>query len=109
MFSIMDLPGGLVNDFLRYSHYTERVQVEPLRDVSLGGHGDSYYEYLLKSYLQTNQTEAKFLQEWTEAISQAQERLLFETKGGLKYLAKLRAGYHAHEWDHLGCFLPGTE
>jgi len=36
--------------------------------VTLGGRGDSFYEYLLKRWLQTNRTEERYLQQYRTAV-----------------------------------------
>mmetsp|Transcript_97161 Transcript_97161/g.275245 ORF Transcript_97161/g.275245 Transcript_97161/m.275245 type:complete len:643 (-) Transcript_97161:68-1996(-) len=75
--------------------------------ITFGAMGDSYYEYLLKMYLQTNQTESEWLVPWKKAMSEMTKRLLLTTKGGLLYLAEENNGKPVHKMDHLACFVGG--
>ncbi|KAL3962184.1 hypothetical protein ACCO45_003707 [Purpureocillium lilacinum] len=50
-------------------------------NIRLGSRGDSYYEYLIKQYLQTNKQEPVYEEMWKESLE------------GM---------------DHLVCFMPGT-
>lgn len=78
--------------------------------VTLGARGDSYYEYLLKQFLQTNITWLR--DDYLDAIQAVKERLMRRTPGPLKLLyvgELLRGGSDFHpKMDHLTCFLPGT-
>lgn len=83
--------------------------------LSVGARGDSYYEYLLKQWIQTNQTEARWAEEWDRALAGIRSHLLHpvpnrsdlvfltdeveDGKGGRK---------SSNHMDHLACFLPGT-
>jgi mannosyl-oligosaccharide alpha-1,2-mannosidase len=60
--------------------------------ITMGAHGDSFYEYLLKQYLQTSQTEPLFLHRWKRAMEEMMERLLQESDEGNVYIAKLHDG-----------------
>lgn len=71
--------------------------------VTVGAFGDSYFEYLLKSYLQSGQTERKLLQEWKAAMQEMQQRLLHYSEEGFAYLSV--GG--SNTMDHLSCFMGG--
>lgn len=75
--------------------------------ITLGALGDSYYEYLLKQYLQTSQVEHRFLERWKLAMEDMMERLLLTSKDGYSYIAKEIDGKIVHEFDHLSCFVAG--
>ncbi|KIM27368.1 glycoside hydrolase family 47 protein [Serendipita vermifera MAFF 305830] len=89
--------------------------ISPIR---LGSRGDSYFEYLLKQYLQTSKTEPDLLRMWDEAIDQISETLVMRTpRKEHLFIAELNpeqddAG--AISWrrepkqDHLACFLAGS-
>ncbi|KAG8813112.1 mannosyl-oligosaccharide alpha-1,2-mannosidase [Serendipita sp. 399] len=58
--------------------------------VRLGSRGDSYFEYLLKQYLQTSRNELDLLRMWDDAIDQIHENLLLRTpKRDLLFIAEL--------------------
>lgn len=75
--------------------------------ITFGAMGDSYYEYLLKMYLQTSQTEPEWIDAWKKAMQEMQQRLILKTRGGLTYIAEENAGQKKHKMDHLACFVGG--
>ncbi|KAI1761615.1 glycoside hydrolase family 47 protein [Hypoxylon sp. FL1150] len=81
------------------------------REIRLGSRGDSYYEYLLKQFLQTSGQEPVYLTMWEEALEGIQKHLITTTKhSGLKFVAELPQGIGgplSPKMDHLVCFLPG--
>merc|ERR1719428_2688590 len=54
--------------------------------ITFGAMGDSYYEYLLKMWVQTGKTEPEWKNEWKKAMSEMKDRLIKKTKGGLTYI-----------------------
>ncbi|RAK89835.1 glycoside hydrolase [Aspergillus costaricaensis CBS 115574] len=80
------------------------------KTIRLGSRGDSYYEYLVKQYLQTN--ESIYREMWEEALAGIQKHLLTSTKhSNLQYIAELPSGIGGRlspKMDHLVCFLPGS-
>jgi len=81
--------------------------VEQGSTITLGAHGDSYYEYLVKQYLQTSQTEPRFLERWKLAMQEMMSRLVHRSSDGYLYVAKEHDGNIVHEFDHLSCFIAG--
>ncbi|GAA5879470.1 hypothetical protein JCM16303_003213 [Sporobolomyces ruberrimus] len=93
-------------------------------DIRLGSRGDSYYEYLLKQYLQTNRTEEVYREMHDKSIGGIKAWLVKkskgvgkEGKGGLVYTAELqprknRMGevefVEVPKQDHLVCFLSAS-
>ncbi|CAJ1355207.1 unnamed protein product, partial [Effrenium voratum] len=75
--------------------------------ITLGAMGDSYYEYLLKLYIQSDKTEPEWKDAWKRAMGKAFQRLIFTTKGGLTYIAEEKNGRADHKMDHLACFVGG--
>ncbi|GAB6032546.1 hypothetical protein CHUAL_011439 [Chamberlinius hualienensis] len=75
--------------------------------VSMGALGDSYYEYLLKAWLQSGKTDVNARKLYDEAIEAINKKLVQTSKGGLKYLADMKYGKLEHKMDHLGCFSGG--
>mmetsp|Transcript_57151 Transcript_57151/g.121503 ORF Transcript_57151/g.121503 Transcript_57151/m.121503 type:complete len:745 (+) Transcript_57151:272-2506(+) len=75
--------------------------------ITFGAMGDSYYEYLLKMYLQTSETETEWLEAWKRAMKEMMQRLILKTQGGLTYIAEEQSGKTKHKMDHLACFVGG--
>nr|ACZ80670.1 putative mannosyl-oligosaccharide 1,2-alpha-mannosidase protein [Cryptococcus depauperatus] len=84
-------------------------------EIRLGSRGDSYYEYLLKQWLQTNRSEPMY----DEAMSGIKKHLIGQTrKSDLIYTQELHPAIHPRDktrtWqivpkqDHLVCFLGGS-
>ncbi|KAG0141673.1 hypothetical protein CROQUDRAFT_673980 [Cronartium quercuum f. sp. fusiforme G11] len=81
--------------------------------IRLGSRGDSYYEYLIKQYLQTNKTEEVYREMYDIAMTGVKEELVRETEGGLVYIGELHpTGPGTYKFDgkqdHLVCFLGGS-
>jgi endoplasmic reticulum Man9GlcNAc2 1,2-alpha-mannosidase len=81
-------------------------------NIRLGSRGDSYYEYLIKQYLQTSQSEPVYLEMWTEALEGIKKHLLTYSKhASLTVLGERPQGLSkslSPKMDHLVCFMPGT-
>ena len=85
--------------FLIYSH----IQLE---QVSLGARGDSFYEYLLKAWLQSGKTDTEAREMYDEAIAAIAEHMIRTSRNGLIYSLEidLDATYEEHKMYHLACF-----
>ncbi|CUA73820.1 mannosyl-oligosaccharide alpha-1,2-mannosidase [Rhizoctonia solani] len=88
-------------------------------DIRLGSRGDSYYEYLLKQYLQTDRSEGVYRVMYDDAMAAIGEHLLMRTPTSkIVHTGELQparaGGYQQHDWklvpkqDHLVCFLGGS-
>ena len=81
-------------------------------NIRLGSRGDSYYEYLIKQYLQTSQSEPVYLEMWTEALRGIKKHLLtYSKQASLTVLGERPQGLDKPlkpKMDHLVCFMPGT-
>lgn len=81
-------------------------------EIRWGSRGDSYYEYLIKQYLQTSKQEPVYLDMWKESLNGAKKHLLTYTKHShFTVLAERPDGIEGRlhpKMDHLVCFLPGT-
>lgn len=81
-------------------------------NIRLGSRGDSYYEYLIKQYLQTGGVESVYLDMWEEALEGIKKHLItYSQHGSLTVLAERQNGLDqpvTAKMDHLVCFLPGT-
>lgn len=85
--------------------------------ITLGARADSYYEYLLKQYLQTG---IKWLaDDYLDCVDEIESRLMRYTNGEANhtYIAEMQIYKTANDtedikyynkMDHLVCFLPGT-
>ncbi|KAL3472790.1 glycoside hydrolase [Aspergillus californicus] len=79
-------------------------------NIRLGSRGDSYYEYLIKQYLQTS--EGVYKDMWDEALTGMRKHLITYTKHAqLTVLGERQSGLKGSltpKMDHLVCFIPGT-
>lgn len=79
--------------------------------ITLGARGDSYYEYLLKQWLQTGKTIDYFRDDFIESMRGVQEHLAKKTvPNGFTFIGELLVGGKEFKpkMDHLTCYLPGT-
>ena len=81
-------------------------------NIRLGSRGDSYYEYLIKQYLQTFANEPVYLEMWDEALTGVKKHLItYSTDTHFSIIAERPLGLHSPltpKMDHLVCFMPGT-
>jgi mannosyl-oligosaccharide alpha-1,2-mannosidase len=75
--------------------------------ISFGAMGDSYYEYLLKQWLQTGKQEKHLKDLWKQCMKEMIERLVMKTAGGLTFIAEEENSRSRHRMDHLACFVSG--
>ncbi|KAM9858344.1 mannosidase, alpha, class 1B, member 1b [Aulostomus maculatus] len=76
---------------------------------TLGARADSYYEYLLKQWIQGGKKEDQFLEDYLQAIEGVKKNLLQKSSpNGLTFVGELSHGQFSPKMDHLVCFLPGT-
>jgi mannosyl-oligosaccharide alpha-1,2-mannosidase len=79
--------------------------------ITLGARGDSYYEYLLKQWLQTGKKIDFLRDDYLTAMEGVRKHLVRETPtSDLTYIGELNAGNagFSPKMDHLVCYLPGT-
>jgi len=77
---------------------------------SLGGEADSYFEYVLKSYLQGGGRDALLLKTYVTAMEFAFAKMLRRTHDRRAYLVSVWSNSHVAlggEMGHLECFAPG--
>ncbi|KAI9670350.1 MAG: mannosyl-oligosaccharide alpha-1,2-mannosidase [Caeruleum heppii] len=81
-------------------------------NIRLGSRGDSYYEYLIKQYLQTSLQEPVYMEMWNEALAGVRKHLItYSNPSNLTVLGERPDGLHgtlSPKMDHLVCFMPGT-
>ncbi|CAG4955499.1 unnamed protein product [Colias eurytheme] len=83
----------------------------PHATITLGARGDSYYEYLLKQWIQTGKTINYLRDDYLTAIEGVREFLARRSVPNKHlFIGELTAGSEAFnpKMDHLTCFLPGT-
>eukprot|EP01122_Echinamoeba_exundans_P013316 TRINITY_DN5796_c0_g1_i1.p1 TRINITY_DN5796_c0_g1~~TRINITY_DN5796_c0_g1_i1.p1 ORF type:complete len:561 (-),score=93.02 TRINITY_DN5796_c0_g1_i1:51-1733(-) len=75
--------------------------------ITFGARGDSFYEYLMKSWLITGKKNGKLREAYLKAMKGMQKRLIFRTSlGNLTWIAE-EDGRIISKMDHLACFVPG--
>ncbi|XAR72463.1 Mannosyl-oligosaccharide 1,2-alpha-mannosidase [Bertholletia excelsa] len=82
-------------------------------NIRLGSRGDSYYEYLLKVWLQQQGSNVTYLHDMYEEAMKGVRHLLVRksSPNGLVFVGELPYGANgafSPKMDHLVCFLPGT-
>jgi mannosyl-oligosaccharide alpha-1,2-mannosidase len=86
--------------------YTPKFEGE---EITLGARTDSYYEYLLKQWIQTNGTETRYIHMYDRAIRGIHEQLLSHTiPNGFVFISERYFGEYVPRMEHLACFLPGS-
>jgi mannosyl-oligosaccharide alpha-1,2-mannosidase len=81
-------------------------------NVRLGSRGDSFYEYLIKQFLQTSQQEPVYQEMWNQTLAGIKKHLItYSSPSNFTVLAERPQGLDhtlSPKMDHLTCFLPGT-
>jgi len=81
-------------------------------NIRLGSRGDSYYEYLIKQYLQTSNQEPVYLDMWNQALAGVRKHLIaYSSPSHFTVLGERPSGLSGKlspKMDHLVCFMPGT-
>ncbi|NWY71735.1 MA1C1 mannosidase, partial [Erithacus rubecula] len=89
-------------------HQPEALFCLPTTDhVSIGGLGDSFYEYLIKSWLMSDKKDSEAKQMYDDALEAIEKHLVKKSAGGLTYIAEWRGGILDHKMGHLACFSGG--
>lgn len=103
------LERGDVYDGLYPIHLDASLSSAPVTNMTgVAAFADSFYEYLLKLWLQSGKRDEKYRVAYDKAVDGIHKRLLHESpKQGLSYLADYN-GTHPHtSMHHLACFIPG--
>ena len=93
---------GLYNNLL--NPQTGRMGRE---HVSMGSLGDSFYEYLLKGWLQSGKVDIERRDLYVDAMDAVIDKLVQKSKNGLTYFDTIRDGHVEHGSEHLACFAGG--
>ena len=76
--------------------------------VTFGAMADSFYEYMLKIWIQGGKTEPLYRQMYDESIDSMHKELLHKsTPSGLTYIADMKGKTYDEKMDHLVCFMGG--
>lgn len=75
--------------------------------VSVGGLGDSFYEYLLKAWLMSDKSDEEGKKLYYDALQAIEKNLIRKSSGGLTYIAEWKGGLLEHKMGHLTCFAGG--
>ncbi|KAM8952961.1 mannosyl-oligosaccharide 1,2-alpha-mannosidase IA [Pelodytes ibericus] len=75
--------------------------------VSVGGLGDSFYEYLLKAWLMSDKTDEEAKKMYYDAVQAIETHLIRKSSSGLTYIAEWKGGQLEHKMGHLTCFAGG--
>ena len=82
-------------------HFTDNT-------ITFGALGDSFYEYLLKIWIQGGMREKWLRDMYDKAMDSVMNELLATSEpDGLVFVADLVNGHQKRKMDHLVCFLPG--
>lgn len=85
-----------------------RVRWTQFDQYTLGAAGDSFYEYLLKSWLQSGRTDSQSLSLYLRAVDGAVAKLIHRSEhSNLTYLAQFEYGHVEPTMGHLACFAGG--
>jgi mannosyl-oligosaccharide alpha-1,2-mannosidase len=77
--------------------------------ITLGARGDSYYEYLLKQWIQSGKRDDRWKEMYLETVDGIFKHLVKESSPNkFTYIGELKNGKSSPKMDHLVCFLPGT-
>ncbi|KAG8185415.1 hypothetical protein JTE90_018635 [Oedothorax gibbosus] len=97
---------GLVPMFIN----AETGQFRSTSTITIGARADSYYEYLLKQWVQTGRTIDWLKEDYMQAVDGILKHLVKESSPGkLTFVGELLSGRSfSPKMDHLVCYLPGT-
>lgn len=89
---------------------TDDGRFNPSAKVTFGGLGDSFYEYLLKQYLLTDQTEHEYLEWYIHSIESLTKYLSHTVQYNNEtyyFITEMSMGTQVMVFEHLTCFVPG--
>lgn len=96
---------GLYNNYMNTD--TGQWLARPTH-VSMGALGDSFYEYLIKAYVQSDGQDVEAYQMYMDSMKAFENKLIFtSTQSRLVYFAELKDTSINHKMDSLACFSAG--
>ncbi|XP_055605887.1 mannosyl-oligosaccharide alpha-1,2-mannosidase IA isoform X2 [Uranotaenia lowii] len=75
--------------------------------MSLGALGDSFYEYLLKAWIQSGHEDEEAREMYDDAMQAIIQHMIRTSQGGLTYVSDMKFDRLEHKMDHLACFAGG--
>jgi len=80
--------------------------------ITFGADGDSFYEYLIKAWLQGGRKEDRLWNLYNKAVDGLEKWLVHKGSDGLTYLSNVvwqggSSVQQDHAMEHLTCFVPG--
>ncbi|KAF4517999.1 hypothetical protein B566_EDAN012757 [Ephemera danica] len=75
--------------------------------ITLGAFGDSFYEYLLKSWLQSGQNDSSAHQMFETAMEAVITHLVRHSRGGLTFIAEMKNNILDNKMEDITCFAGG--
>lgn len=107
MLGDMDPPNGLYPNFIRDSGDTDKPSFGNDK-ITFGAMADSYYEYLLKVWIQGGRSEQIYRDMYDKSIQGMHDELLqLSSPSGLVFIADKNYGQLDTKMDHLACFMGG--
>ncbi|NXN14038.1 MA1A2 mannosidase, partial [Indicator maculatus] len=98
----MDRPNGLYPNYLN-----PRTGRWGQHHTSVGGLGDSFYEYLLKAWLMSDRMDTEARKMYDDAIEAIEKHLIRKSNGGLTFIGEWKNGHLERKMGHLTCFAGG--
>uniref|UniRef100_A0AB38ZEB3 alpha-1,2-Mannosidase n=1 Tax=Ectomocoris sp. TaxID=3104572 RepID=A0AB38ZEB3_9HEMI len=98
----MDKPKGLYPNYLN-----PKTGKWGQHHMSMGALGDSFYEYLLKAWIQSGNQDHEAREMYDSAMDAVINHMLHKSNGGLIYFSDLKFERLEHKMDHLACFSGG--
>lgn len=94
-----------------YPYYVKNAVATPSfgnQKLTFGAMSDSFYEYMLKIWIQGGKTESLYREMYDESI-EGMHNVLLQTSSpsGLTYIADKNGGKIDNKMDHLVCFMGG--
>ncbi|GMS79885.1 hypothetical protein PENTCL1PPCAC_2060 [Pristionchus entomophagus] len=97
------IEGGLYSNYMN----PKTGRAAGMTHVSLGALGDSFYEYLIKSWIQTSFKDDQAKKMYWDASDAIQRKMIYTSKSGLRFAAELKGGRPDKKMGHLACFCVG--
>ena len=99
-------PNGLYSTLVRNVNVSHAEFAN--NHLTFGANGDSFYEYLLKAWIQGGKTESMYRDMYDLAIQGLHDHLIeYSTPSGLLYFVDIIDGKKVHKLHHLTCFMGG--
>uniref|UniRef100_A0AAG5DVK7 alpha-1,2-Mannosidase n=1 Tax=Anopheles atroparvus TaxID=41427 RepID=A0AAG5DVK7_ANOAO len=98
----IDKPKGLYPNYLN-----PKTGKWGQQHMSLGALGDSFYEYLLKAWIQSGHEDEEAREMYDEAMQAIIQHMIRRSTNGLVYVSDMKFDRLEHKMDHLACFAGG--